>query len=66
MDTKTTTSIGFPNQDENMDMFSFKSKSQNKKHKDKEHNTCKIKIQQDFIAQTKKEHNKVVIKKLMM
>lgn len=35
MDTKTTKSIGFLNQDENMDMFSSESKSQNKKNKDK-------------------------------
>jgi hypothetical protein len=39
----------------NIGKFSSKSKSQNYKKHEQEYNTCKIKIQQDFIAKMELE-----------
>ncbi len=61
MGMKTTKSTWFSSQYDNKGMFSSKTRSWNKKKQKQKHDTCKTKIQQDFVA--KEKQNKVITRK---
>jgi hypothetical protein len=63
MGMKITKSTFFSSQYDNKGMFSYETRSwKKKKKKKKKHDTCKTKIQQDFVAREKQ--NKVITKKI--